>query len=189
MWKILCRQKTKLFSLKKSKGTTIVEVLVAVIIIGIVSMYGLSFFSSSYRISVDSKDYSFVLHDLVRKIEMIKSGDYPPNITDADGNCYPGSTDPATTSPNSTNDSTIFDFKVDKRIRRDCNVHYICKAYVGHRTEGGHVENFFGSTRVECEATWPWPDGFSYSAAAAANRNRITLITYISEPNGSIGEF
>jgi type II secretory pathway pseudopilin PulG len=151
------------FNLKGKRGSTIVEVLVSVIIIGIVSVYGLSFFSSAYKHSVDSKDYSFVLHDLVRKMEMVKGGGYP---SATNGNYYPFST--------ISEDGTRFDFKRDKELREGCTVRYTCEADVD--TDGSH--NFSNSARITLRAEWPIdnPD------FAPGDRNTITLVTYIAAP-------
>ena len=74
----------KNFKLKKSKGTTIVEVLVSVIIIGVVSMYGLSFFSSSYRFATDSEEYNLILHGLINRMEIAKASVYKTDSTNFD---------------------------------------------------------------------------------------------------------
>ncbi len=161
-------------NLKKQKGTTIVEVLVSVIIIGIVSVYGLSFFSSAYKHSVDSKDYNFVLHDLVRKMEMVKGSQYDGYPAASDNNYYPPNPNSPVNIPN--NDQTIYDFKVEKTLREGCRVHYTCRVFVD---EGTSLNYRFG-TRIVCEATWPWATGetFSNAAGVLANKNKITLVTY-----------
>lgn len=173
------------FNLKEKKGSTIVEVLVSVIIIGIVSVYGLSFFSSAYKHSVDSRDYSFVLHDLVRKMEMVKGGGYPnPDATNI--NYYP----PATSViSQGDNDKTTYDFKVDKLLRDNCQVHYTCRVYLDERTIEGHTYRF--GMQIVCEASWPWNNGQTlYPATIPADKNKITLVTYVAEPkNNNIGEF
>jgi|GEM_PF-6696126 len=163
-------------NLKKQKGTTIVEVLVAVIIIGIVSVYGLSFFSSAYKHAQDSKDYSFVLHDLVRKMEMVKGGgDYP---TVEDNNFYPTA---KSTINQGTTDRTTYDFKVDKILRDDCKVHYTCHVHPDNRTTSDGITHHVG-TQIVCEASWPWNNGeTSFPNALLAEKNRIILVTYISQ--------
>lgn len=170
-----------LFDLKKQKGTTIVEVLISVIIIGIVSMYGLSFFSSAYKHAQDSNDYNFILHDLVRKMEMVKGGGYPGEfVVGTDGDYFPQAVSEINLG---NNDEEIYDFKVSKVLRENCRVDYTCRVSVDVGMVDGHIENFQNSARVECEATWPWADGEAHSNAAAvlANKNRITLVTYMAE--------
>lgn len=173
-----------LFNSKKQKGSTIVEVLVSVIIIGIVSVYGLSFFSSAYKHTQDSKDYNFVLHDLVRKMEMVKAGGYPGEfVVVADENYYPpagGSSGSINHIKLSDNDQVIYDFKVDKILRKDCKVHYTCSVFVDSRTISGVTEKFDNSTRVVVSGTWPWPE----SETAYTNmtgKNEIVLVTYMAE--------
>lgn len=151
------------FNLKEKKGSTIVEVLVSVIIIGIVSVYGLSFFSSSYRLAMDSKDYSFVLHDLVRKMEMIKGGNYP-NIDSND--YYP---------IGSAEDGSRFDFKLAKNLRDGCSIRYTCETFVDTKGTPGSTseEKFFGSTKIELKAEWPMEFD-------SEDRSTITLVNYIA---------
>jgi len=167
-----------IFNLKKQKGSTIVEVLVSVIIIGIVSMYGLSFFSSAYKHAQDSKDYDFVLHDLVRKMEMVKAGGYPTATTP---DYYP----PVLLGGpinSGNNDETIYDFKVDKILRNNCKVHYTCKVWVDSATVNGHNDEFDNSAKVVVEASWPWPEGQeTFPEAQLTNKNRIFLVTYMSK--------
>ena len=201
MWKILNKITitTKLLNLKKSKGTTIVEVLVAVIIIGVVSVYGLSFFSSSYKYEVDSKDYDIVLQNLVRQIEMIKGSEYKINpggnpytagvnsdLRD-DRNCryyaYPeGITDSESeTVPTSYTKFNFLTEGHEKRIRRDCIVRYYCRLYTNGEQSSSISRKFPGSTKVVCEATWPWKEGYHYSKVEEARKNKITLVTYVAK--------
>lgn len=165
------------FNSKKQKGSTIVEVLISVIIIGIVSVYGMSFFASAYKHTLDSKDYNFILHDLVRKMEMVKGGGCP---TATDTDYYP----PANNDPNqlklSNNDQTIYDFKVDKILRHNCRVHYTCSVFVNSRTIGAVTENFDNSTKVVLSATWPWPEGET-TFTNMTDKNEIVLVTYMTE--------
>ena len=155
------------FNMKKEKGSTIVEVLISVIIIGIVSVYGLSFFSSAYRVSTDSKDYSFISHDLVRKMEMVKGGRYPVATS---SNYYPFDTP--------SEDGTRFDFKIEKKLRNRCIVHYTCEAFVD--TDG--TNTFNNSAKIVITATWPWATEGAYSntASALADKNRMVLVSYIA---------
>lgn len=169
-------------NLKKQKGSTIVEVLISVIIIGIISIYGLSFFTSAYRVSIDSREYGFVFQDLVRKMEMIKGGQYPPTITDAaTHDCYPNN--PGNLIYEGNRDRDVYDFKIDKNLRDDCRIHYTCRAYVDTDVNGHHIDN---CTQVIITAEWP----FDNPDFAPADRNRLTLMTYIASPkNNNIGEF
>lgn len=199
MWKILNKITitTKLLNLKKSKGTTIVEVLVAVIIIGVVSVYGLSFFSSSYKYEVDSKDYDIVLQNLVRQIEMIKGSEYKINpgnrytteansdLRDSEHYRYYAYPERITDSESETvpTSYTKFNFLTEgheKRIKRDCIVRYYCRLYTNKR-EDVSTRRFYGSTRVVCEATWPWKEGYHYSSSEEARKNKITLVTYVAD--------
>lgn len=155
------------FNVKGEKGSTIVEVLVSVIIIGIVSVYGLSFFSSAYKHSVDSRDYSFISHDLVRKMEMVKGGRYP---SATNPNYYPFDT--------ASEDGTRFDFKIEKKLRNRCIVHYTCEAFVD--TDG--TNTFNNSARIVITATWPWATegAYSNSSGALADKNKMVLVSYIA---------
>ncbi|WP_372519155.1 type IV pilus modification PilV family protein [Candidatus Ruminimicrobiellum ovillum] len=168
MKKIWVEELNMVSNLKKQKGTTIVEVLVAVIIIGIVSVYGLSFFSSAYRVSIDNKDYSFISHELVRKMEMVKGGGYP---SATNPNYYPFDI--------TSEDGTRFDFKIEKKLRDRCIVHYTCESFVD--TDG--TNTFNNSARIVITATWPWATEGSYSnsSSALAKKNRMVLVSYIAK--------
>ena len=170
-----------LFNLKKQKGSTIVEVLVSVIIIGIVSVYGMSFFASAYKHALDSKDYDFILHDLVRKMEMVKAGGRP---LVSDDNYFPPVPSSAGQINSGNNDKTIYDFKVDKDLRKNCKVHYTCKVYANSRTENGVTDNFDNSTQIVVEATWPWPTMGTPNfddENEQKKKNKIVLVTYMSD--------
>lgn len=177
MWKNLNKLTTKLFRLQKSKGTTIVEVLIAVIIIGIVSMYGLSFFSSSYKYEVDSKDYDLILQNLVRQMEIAKGAEYQhENATgfiNSKERDYPG----GIIGPGGNSSASLY-FKnfnflskgAKVELRNGCSVSYGYKEY--ENLHGG--EKFYGSTKLVCEAEWP-------EEIADDKRNKITLVTYVAD--------
>ena len=159
-----------MFNLNKQKGSTIVEVIVSVIIIGIVSVYGMSFFASAYKHARDSKDYSFILHDLLRKMEIVRGGDYPMFSSE---NYYP-------TPITASNDKTMYDFKVDKILRNNSKVHYTCSVFVDSRTISGVTDNFDNSTKVVVAATWPWPESET-AYTDMTDKNEIVLVTYMSK--------
>lgn len=185
MWNILnklTKLTTNLFSLKKDKGTTIVEVLVAVIIIGIVSMYGLSFFSSSYKYEVDSKDYDLILQNLVRQVEIGKGAVYEEghsSILGADryrlalahprkypyGMVNVGST----ANPLHCKNFNFLSNNARVKLREGCTVIY---DYTEEENVSG-PDAFFGTIRIVCEAQWP-------EEVAASKRNKITLVTYVA---------
>lgn len=183
----------KIFNFKKSKGTTIVEVLVSVIIIGIVSMYGLSFFSSSYRFATDSKDYHFVLQEMVRKMEMVKGSKYQKvmdshysydydTVSDyielryETANTNPDKVYPSGISSGTTgyySDKLHFDFKWPKLIRTGCEVEYFYESYENVYKKGtSKEEKFFGSTKIVLRAEWP---------KGSLVKNKITLVTYVAD--------
>ena len=184
MWKILIRKKiTKFFGLKKSKGTTIVEVLIAVIIMVIVSMYGLSFFSSSYKYEVDSKDYDIILQNLVRQIEIAKGAEYQEGHSGLNKykegldhpRKYPGGI--ANTGNASSNSLHYKNFnflsnKAEVELRRGCTVIYNYEEF--ENSANGGTEKFFGSTKIVCEAQWP------REITNVSKRKKITLVTYVA---------
>jgi type II secretory pathway pseudopilin PulG len=158
-----------LFNLKKQKGSTIVEVIISVIIIGIVSVYGMSFFASAYKHARDSKDYSFILHDLLRKMEIVRGSNYPGASREKDYRPLPIT---------SGNDEDRYDFLVDKVLRNNCKVHYTCSVFVDSGTIN---DNFDNSTKVVVAATWPWPeDEHAYADADKVDKNEIFLVTYMT---------
>ena len=183
MWNILnklTKLTTNLFSLKKDKGTTIVEVLVAVIIIGILSMYGLSFFSSSYKYEVDSKDYDLILQNLVRQVEIGKgieenhstvAGVDKYRLALAHPRKYPGGiTDVGSTAnPLHCKNFNFLSNNAKVKLRDGCTVIYNYREY---ENKSGSDE-FFGTIRIVCEAQWP-------EEVAASKRNKITLVTYVA---------
>ena len=186
MWKNLNKLTTKLFRLQKSKGTTIVEVLIAVIIIGIVSMYGFSFFSSAYKYEVDSKDYDLILQNLVRQIEIAKGAVYQeshPDVgryTEGLGDHprkYPGeiTTTGSTSNPFHYKNFNFLSDDAKVKLREGCTVIYNYREYENVRSSGPMIlERFYGSTKIVCEAQWP------EEITNASKRNKIILVTYVA---------
>ncbi|MBO7612180.1 MAG: prepilin-type N-terminal cleavage/methylation domain-containing protein [Elusimicrobia bacterium] len=182
MWKILNKLTTKLFSLKKSKGTTIVEVLIAVIIIGIVSMYGLSFFSSSYKYEVDSKDYDLILQNLVRQIEIAKGVEYQeghPGLNRYREGLdhprkYPGGivNMGSASNPLHYKNFNFLSNNAEVELRKGCTVIYNYEEF--ENSANGGTEKFFGSTKIVCEAQWP------KEITNVSKRKKITLVTYVA---------
>ena len=184
MWKILNKLTTELCDFKKTKGSTIVEVLVAVIIIGVVSVYGLSYFSSSYKYELNSKDYNLILENLVRQIEIAKGAVYQQGTTVGIGQYttplahprrYPGGIvdTGAVANPLHRNNFNFLSNNARVTLRRGCTVIYNYNEFENAVDLAG-TANFFGSTRIVCEAQWP-------EEVAANRRNRITLVTYVAK--------
>jgi len=55
--------------LRKKEGLTIVEVLVSVVLLSIVSVYGLAFFAATWRLNVESRDYAYIMKKLENYVE------------------------------------------------------------------------------------------------------------------------
>lgn len=190
MKKIFNKNFLKNFNSKKNKGTTIVEVLVSVIIIGIVTMYGMSFFSSSYRFATDSKDYSLILQEMTRKMEIAKGARYVSVGINVEEGYYESQEEyiedkferygtrayPDGIRANATgqySDRLHFDFKMNRAIRTGCTVEYTYIEYDDTNPSG--TENFYGSTKIILTAEWP-------REVITALRNKITLVTYKTRP-------
>ncbi len=58
---------------KNIKGLTLVEILVSVVITILVMVYGLNLFIASWKLSVESAEYNFVLQYLSNQIENLKT--------------------------------------------------------------------------------------------------------------------
>ncbi len=161
----------KFFKFKKSKGTTIVEVLVSVIIIGVVSMYGLSFFSSSYRFATDSEEYNSILQGLINRIEIAKASVYQTDNTGFEERYKKRNKHDYPSGINGSN-AANFGFKKEEQLRTGCTVVYSYTAYENaYPNTGAITERFYGSTKMVFKAEWPKGSGF---------KNKIEVVTYVA---------